>query len=249
METVMEIATFVALVLLFECAERLLPARSVNRLAEIRTDVLSFLAALLLNRLAVTAIDGWLLPSDLAALPGWMTFLHSLHSVPKILLGMVLVDLAIYWLHRAQHARPALWRTHVWHHSIRELYWFSGFRTSLLHSFLNNIPQVAIPAILLGATPIETGIGYAIGLFIQFWEHSNVRVEIGPLRYVFVTPDLHRIHHAAAPDQTRNFGNIFTIWDQMFGTYLDPKHAPKSFALGLGRLVKVRELPRLLIGI
>jgi sterol desaturase/sphingolipid hydroxylase (fatty acid hydroxylase superfamily) len=245
----MEIATFVALVVFFECAERLVPARSVNRLAEVRTDVLSFLAALLLNRMAVSAIDGLLLLSDPAALPRWITFLHSLNSVPKIALGMVLVDLVIYWLHRAQHAHPTLWRTHAWHHSIREMYWLSGFRTSLSHSFLNNVPQVVIPAILLGATPIETGIGYAIGLFIQFWEHSNVRVEIAPLRHVFVTPDLHLIHHAAEPDQTRNFGNIFTIWDRMFGTYLDPTHAQKSFPLGLGRPVKARELPRLLMGI
>ena len=244
----MEIATFVALVVLFECAERLMPARSVNRLAEVRMDVLSFLAALSLNRLAVSAIDGWLVPSDLAALPGWIASLHSLHSVPKILLGIMLVDVVIYWLHRAQHAYAILWRTHAWHHSIRELYWFSGFRTSLLHSFLNNIPQVVIPAVLLGATPIEIGIGYAAGLFVQFWEHSNVRADIGLLRYVFLTPDFHRVHHAAA-GHARNFGNIFTIWDRMFGTYLDPKRAPQSFELGLGRPVKAREIPRLLMGI
>lgn len=245
----LEIASFVAFVVCFECAERLAPARSVDRRAELITDVLSFAAALLLNRLAMSLIHGSLDLLDPGLMPGWLESLHSLPSVPKILVGIVLVDFTIYWLHRAQHAYSFLWRTHAWHHSIREMYWFSGFRTSLLHSLFNNIPQVVIPSIILGANATEIGIGYAIALFVQFWEHSNVTVRCGPLRRILVTPDFHRAHHAEVGHGAWNFGNVFPLWDRVFGTHLDPDRLPAAVTLGLGRMVKGREFPRLLIGV
>jgi len=72
-------------------------------------------------------------------------YLQSLPGLVKIGMALFIVDFIIYWIHRAQHQFDFLWRTHAWHHSIEQMYWFAGFRTSFLHSLIYNIPQVIIP--------------------------------------------------------------------------------------------------------
>ena len=130
-----------------------------------------------------------------------------------------------------------MWRTHAWHHSVEQMYWFAGFRTSFFHSFIYNIPQVVVPVTLLKLTPAEAGIGYSIGLLIQFWEHTNLKVNIGPLAWLIVTPDYHRIHHSATTHRGMNLAPTFRLWDRMFGTYVDPATMPAEFPLGLGEHV------------
>jgi sterol desaturase/sphingolipid hydroxylase (fatty acid hydroxylase superfamily) len=72
-------------------------------------------------------------------------------------------------------------------------------------------------------------------VFVQFWTHTNTDPKLGRLAWLFVTPAYHRVHHAADIElQNGNFGLILTIWDRMFGTYLDPAQVPANFELGLG---------------
>src|SRR5204863_3570477 len=111
----------------------------------------------------------------------------------KIAAALVIVDFLIYWIHRAQHRFDFMWRTHKWHHSIEQMYWFAGFRTSFLHSFLYNIPQVVIPVTLFRLSPAEAGIGYSIALLIEFWEHTILNVKVGPLAWLIITPSYHRL--------------------------------------------------------
>jgi len=244
-----EIAAFLLLVFVFELWEHSRPARRIDRFADLRLDLLSFGFALVVNRLSNRAINGTLN----AALP--TVALHPLQamaalpSVWKFVGSIVLADFTIYWLHRAQHKYDVLWRTHAWHHSVERLYWFSGFRTSLGHSLMNNIPQAMIPLFLFQMTPIEAGIVYSIGLLIQFWEHTNVKVNIGLLRYVFITPDYHRVHHSANELSRTNYGGTFSLWDRAFGTYTDPRTVPEDTPLGLGEHVPGRKIPRMLLGV
>jgi len=142
-----------------------------------------------------------------------------------------------------------MWRTHAWHHSITEMYWFAGFRTSFFHSLLNNIPQVLIPITLFQLSPAEAGIGYSIGAFVQFVEHTNCRLSFGPLNWLLVTPDYHRIHHAATLHRGKNLAGAFRLWDLLFGTYVDPTTVPSDFELGLGEDIDVRRIPRLMAGV
>jgi sterol desaturase/sphingolipid hydroxylase (fatty acid hydroxylase superfamily) len=169
--------------------------------------------------------------------------------VVKIGLALVCADFTIYWIHRAQHKSDTLWRTHAWHHSIEQLYWFSGFRTSFLHSFLYNVPQAAVPMLVFQLSPLDTGVAYSIGLFVQFWEHTNVRVSIGPLRYLVITPKYHRIHHSAVEPLGKNLAPIFSLWDLLFGTFLDPNTMPEDFPVGLGQRVEPRKMPRMVLGV
>jgi sterol desaturase/sphingolipid hydroxylase (fatty acid hydroxylase superfamily) len=244
-----EIASFFLLVLVFEVWERLRPARQVNKLADLKIDVLSFALAVLMNRLSRRTVDTVVNSVSPGFVLIWLEHLRALPGALKILLALLLVDFLIYWIHRAQHHFDPMWRTHKWHHSIEQMYWFAGFRTSFLHSFIYNIPQAVIPMQLFHLSPLEAGIGYSIGLFIQFWEHTNVRVNIGPLKWLFITPQYHRVHHSATRHQRMNLGTTFSMWDRMFGTYVDPDTLPESFPLGLGEPVEKKELPRMLLGV
>ncbi len=240
---------FVLLVIIAEIWERWRPARDIDRWADLKIDLLSFTLAIVINRFCTRSVKSIINGTFPAAMIGGWHALQSLPGPVKIALSIVVADFMIYWLHRAQHHWDILWRTHVWHHSSEYLYWFSGFRTSFLHSFMNNIPQAAVPMLIFGLSPFQAGIGYAIGVAIQFWEHTNVRVDIGPLKWIFITPDYHRVHHSATQHCRMNLGGTFCIWDRLFGTYVDPATMPEAFPLGLGEPVDKKKIPRMLLGV
>jgi sterol desaturase/sphingolipid hydroxylase (fatty acid hydroxylase superfamily) len=240
---------FFGLAAAFEVLERVRPAREIDRWKDLKTDVLSFALAITMNRVSHYSVTGMVN----RCAPDWMLGgLQALQGLPggvRILLAIFIVDFIIYWIHRAQHRFEILWRTHAWHHSVEQLYWFSGFRTSFLHSFLYNIPQAAVPLMIFNLTPIEAGIGYSIGLLIQFWEHTNINVRIGPLRHLVITPAYHRVHHSASPHCRMNLGTTFSLWDRMFGTYVDPDSVPEDTPLGLGESIDRKKVPRMLLGV
>ena len=242
-----EMAAFVLLVLMYSLWERLRPGWRVERLAEIRLDLLSFAvavaSALASREIVMAAASPWD-PAALAALDA----LRGLPFFPKLVLGLLLVDFTIYWIHRAQHRFALAWRMHRWHHSVEQMYWLAGFRTSFLHSLAYNIPQTVVPIHLLALGAVEAGIGYSIGLFVQFWNHANARAHIGWLKYLFIRPQDHRVHHAAGLPRPANFAFIFSIWDRCFGTYVDGDAMPKDYPLGLGERVEPRSVPRMLLG-
>jgi len=84
---------------------------------------------------------------------------------------------------------------------------------------------------------------------VQFWEHTNLRVEIGPLRHVLMTPAFHRVHHSATVHRGKNLAPIFPFWDHLFGTFVDPRSVEGDFPLGLGERVPLRRMPRMLLGV
>jgi sterol desaturase/sphingolipid hydroxylase (fatty acid hydroxylase superfamily) len=244
-----EILAFFVLVAVFELWERFRPAREIDRWADLKIDVLSFSLAVLMNRLCTRAIMSFVNSAAPAMVAGGLVRLQALPGVVKIILAIFMADFVIYWIHRCQHNTDTLWRTHAWHHSIEQLYWFSGFRTSFMHSFIYNIPQATVPMLIFKLSPAEAGIGYSIGLLIQFWEHTNVHVNIGPLKWLFITPDYHRVHHSATRHCRMNLGTTFSLWDRMFGTYVDPATMPESFPLGLGEPIDKKKIPRMLLGL
>jgi sterol desaturase/sphingolipid hydroxylase (fatty acid hydroxylase superfamily) len=245
----LEIAGFFLLVVLFDVSERLRPARDVNRLADLRIDLLSFTLAVAINR---TLTHGFRAAGQAMVVPpatGWLAVVQSWPGAVKLVLAMFVVDFTIYWIHRAQHRFDAIWRTHAWHHTIENMYWFAGFRTSFFHSFIYNIPQAGIPMLLFHLSPLMTGMGYSVGLFVQFWEHTNLKLNIGPLHWLFITPQYHRVHHSATRYSRMNLGTTFSLWDRMFGTYVDPATMPDAFPLGLGEPLDKKEMPRMLVGV
>ena len=245
----LETASFFVLVVIFEVWERLRPANQVDRLADLKIDVLSFALAVAVNRVSTEAVNSMAAAVSPAFVVGWIHVLQALPGALKIVLAIFIVDFILYWIHRAQHRFDVMWRTHTWHHTIEHMYWFAGFRTSFAHSFLYNIPQAAVPMLLFNLSPLQAGIGYSIALFIQFWEHTNLKINVGPLRWLVITPQYHRVHHSATRHSGMNLGATFSIWDRLFGTHIDPDTMPDTFPLGLGNPVKKQEMPRMLLGV
>ena len=103
--------------------------------------------------------------------------------------------------------------------------------------------------LFFGLGTFEASVAFAIGMVVQFWEHTNLKVNLGPLRYVFITPQYHRVHHSANDLCRTNYGTTFSLWDRMFGTYTDPKTVPPGTKLGLGEHVEAKRMPRMLVGV
>jgi sterol desaturase/sphingolipid hydroxylase (fatty acid hydroxylase superfamily) len=153
-----------------------------------------------------------------------------------------------YWLHRYEHVNPVLWRLHSIHESTEELDWLSAFR---LHPFEPALFQIltVVPLWYLGMS-MPVALWYRIYSYIfAHVQHSNVVFPIGPLKYVFPTPEFHRWHHARVMDangkQVRSFRNFaeYPIWDILFGTFYLPKERPVAY--GNARNVPVDYLAQL----
>lgn len=228
-----EVTALIVFAILFEVCERVRPANALDRRSALRMDVVAILvavAAINASRFGLFALcnalaaDSRLALDSVRALPGWI-------KVPVV---MVLMDFTLYWLHRSMHRFDFLWRAHEWHHSIEQLYWFSGLRTSVLHVFYYAIPQIVVPFFVFKLSVVEAGIGFSTGVFVQFWAHSNVDVSLGPLDWLIINPAYHRIHHSITKNRDMNLGTTFTIWDRVFGTFVDPRSVDAGFKMGLG---------------
>jgi sterol desaturase/sphingolipid hydroxylase (fatty acid hydroxylase superfamily) len=240
-----EAASAVGLGLVFYTLERVLPGPPVDRKRQLRRDLLAMLFVSLgvgLSRKTLLTLGNHLRLDVVLAVP----WIRALPVYAKIALGLVLLDFALYWVHRAMHSSALLWRTHAWHHSVEELYWFSGFRTSLLHAFLFAVPQIGIVFFVLGLEGMELAAASATGVFFQFFIHSSCDIRLGRLEWLLVTPRTHRIHHARSDLRGRNLGMLLTLWDRMFGTYADPRTVAQPAKLGLE---DEPPLARMLVGV
>jgi sterol desaturase/sphingolipid hydroxylase (fatty acid hydroxylase superfamily) len=137
----------------------------------------------------------------------------------EIAVGLLLFELGGYAYHRLAHAVPALWRLHEIHHSSETMDWLASFRQHPIEIVLLTLAQNA-PLVLLGI-PLGAHAAVLVGLKVAtVFVHSNVRVPIGPLRFVVATPRFHHRHHQrdGAP---ANFASFLPLLDRLFGSYSD----------------------------
>jgi sterol desaturase/sphingolipid hydroxylase (fatty acid hydroxylase superfamily) len=156
---------------------------------------------------------------------------HQWPLFGQALLMVLAVDFLRYWLHRACHSFPVLWRLHEVHHSPDILYTLNVGRfhplEKVLHFCLDTVPFV-----LLGVAP-EVVAAYFLSYAVNgFFQHSNLRLHYGFLNYVVGSAETHRWHHARDPRVAYcNFGNTTIVWDLLFGTWYLPKD--RSLAIGI----------------
>jgi sterol desaturase/sphingolipid hydroxylase (fatty acid hydroxylase superfamily) len=149
----------------------------------------------------------------------------------------LLLDAVIYYQHRAFHAIPLLWKLHRMHHTDLEVDVTTGTRFHTLEIFISMIIKVLAIA-LLGAPLVGVFLFELILGASNLFTHSNIRMASlleKCLRWVWVTPDMHRVHHSVISVETNsNFGFNLSLWDRIFGTYRrDPQEGQEKMKLGL----------------
>jgi lathosterol oxidase len=160
---------------------------------------------------------------------------HAVSSQPLVLQFaeiLVLTDFVQYWVHRAFHRVPMLWRFHRIHHSADVMDWLAGSRLHLVDVAVTR-GLTYVPIYVLGFS--ETAlIGYVAFVSIQAtFIHANVRFNFGALRWVMATPQFHHWHHGAEPEAVdKNFAVHLPLLDRVFGTcYLPGDRWPAAYGL------------------
>lgn len=157
-----------------------------------------------------------------ARTPNWVT---DLPLWAAILLAVLVADLCQYWVHRALHQWPVLWRIHAIHHSVETMDWLAGSRLHVVETLIVRL-SVLLPLYAAGfSTAAIDGYIVIVGFHAVF-NHANVSINIGWLRYIVVTPNFHHWHHGserAAID--RNYAAHFAFLDHLFGTAVQSERA------------------------
>jgi sterol desaturase/sphingolipid hydroxylase (fatty acid hydroxylase superfamily) len=219
---------YVALAVVCTLVELVRPARQIRYLKAVPLD----LVALAVYQLAVFPVASMVTDPVFEYLPVLSTVAWVWLPI-RVVVFYLAADLGSYWMHRLMHTRH-LWRVHRWHHSSPRLYWLSGVRTTIPQQILFNLPIVVAAPILFGI-PHWLFLAMLIETVVRNnWMHMNVSWRSRWLEYVFVTPRYHQIHHSAdAALHDGNYGSLFSIWDRLFGSYLDPDQTlPKAFGTG-----------------
>lgn len=149
-------------------------------------------------------------------------WVQGLPFIAALFLAFFTTDLFQYWAHRFFHTRVYLWRFHSIHHSTKSMDWLAGSRTHFMDIFFTRA-MTFIPLYVLGFSTTVFNV-YIIFIAIHaVLIHANTRVNFGPLKYIFTTPQYHHWHHCEDPKYYgHNFASIFPFIDWMFGTYYLP---------------------------
>jgi sterol desaturase/sphingolipid hydroxylase (fatty acid hydroxylase superfamily) len=152
-------------------------------------------------------------------------------------LAVVALDLAIYLQHVLFHAVPALWRLHRVHHADLEIDVTTGARFHPIEILVSMGLKLGVVA-ALGAPAVAVLVFEVLLNATSMFNHSNVRMPLRldrMLRWVVVTPDMHRVHHSIAARETNsNFGFNLPWWDRLFGTYRDqPAAGHEAMTIGI----------------
>ena len=173
---------------------------------------------------------------NVIAVPAWIGVAAS----------VVILDLAIYLQHVLFHAVPALWRLHRMHHADLEFDVSTGLRFHPIEILLSMLIKFAVVA-ALGAPALSVLIFEVLLNATSMFNHANVRIPLGidrVLRWLVVTPDMHRVHHSILARETNsNFGFNLPWWDRLFGTYRpQPAAGHEAMTIGIEQFRDPREL-------
>lgn len=163
----------------------------------------------------------------------WVLWPDSAPMWAQVLLAGLILDFGLYVMHRASHATSHLWRLHAIHHSAERLYWLNGGRRHPLSALVLAGPGLTA-LLLLGATPIAVGAWLSFMSVHLAFQHANLDYRLGPLRFLLGVAEMHRFHHKRDfEDAQVNFGEVFLVWDRLFGSFHDAPRSPGKGEVGL----------------
>ena len=160
--------------------------------------------------------------------------------------SVVILDLAIYLQHVLFHAVPVLWRLHRMHHADLEFDVSTGLRFHPIEILLSMLIKFAVVA-ALGAPALSVLVFEVLLNATSMFNHANVRIPTWidrVLRWIVVTPDMHRVHHSILSRETNsNFGFNLPWWDRLFGTYrAQPVAGHENMTIGIEQFRDSRDL-------
>ena len=181
---------------------------------------------------------------------GWGLLNHF--QVPfwvAVPLAVIAMDFVIWLQHVMVHAVPALWRLHRVHHADLDYDVTTGSRFHPLEIALSMLIKVATITVL--GPPVVAVVVFEVLLnATSMFNHGNIRLPAAldrVLRWMLVTPDMHRVHHSIEDDETNsNFGFNLPWWDRLLGTYRDqPRAGHEAMTIGIRGHTDQREVARL----
>lgn len=155
----------------------------------------------------------------------------------KIVIALVVLDLAIWAQHLASHKIPILWRLHKVHHTDRDIDVTTAVRFHPIEIALSMLWKIVV-VVPLGASPLAVFLFEVILNACAMFNHANVALPgwlDGILRLFVVTPDMHRVHHSVQRrEHDSNYGFNLSLWDRLFRTYTaQPEGGHQGMTIGL----------------
>lgn len=170
-------------------------------------------------------------------------WLHQHSALPKInsnplsFVGLLLAtDFVWYWYHRLGHQINIFWAAHIVHHQSNDFNYTVAARITIFQAIVRSFFWCLLP--IAGFTP-ETVMGVLVfhGAY-SFFTHTRQIPKLKWLEHVFITPSLHRVHHASNEKYLdKNYGDLFVFWDKLFGTFKAEEEEP---TYGLTHPIKSR---------
>ncbi|GMU92445.1 MAG: hypothetical protein AMXMBFR4_15030 [Candidatus Hydrogenedentota bacterium] len=225
-----------------------LPAKGRRWSANLGLVLVDTLAVRLVFPLAAVGMAGLAQEWKWGVLNQWKT-----PYVLAFLASIIALDFIIYLQHVVFHALPSLWRLHMVHHADLDFDVTTGLRFHPLEILLSM--AIKLTAVALIGPPVEAVVAFEVLLnATSMFNHSNVRIPPRidrALRWLVVTPDMHRVHHSIdVSESNHNFGFNLPWWDRLCGTYQPrPAAGHENMIIGLHRFRDVMEqsLRRLLV--
>ena len=190
------------------------------------TIVVNFVLAFLLLR-----ASEWAVARELGVLFLW----PGLPVAGQLLVGLLVLDLVSAWLaHWVQHKTPVLWRLHLVHHSDRQV----DTTTANRHHPGESVVRFGftLAAVVLTGAPMWMVFLYqSLSVVLSQFNHANIALPAAldrAISWVLVSPDMHKVHHHyVLPHTDSNYGNLFSVWDRLFGTFRTLDRAQLTYGI------------------
>lgn len=152
----------------------------------------------------------------------WIYTNYALIHIPNSwwvwIILMLATDFLWYWYHRLGHEVNFLWAAHIVHHQSEEFNLTVSARITTLQALIRNIFYAVLP--LIGFHPVMVFTILLVHGAYSFFTHTQLVGKLGWLEHVLITPSLHGVHHASDEKYLdKNYGDVFTFWDKLFGTF------------------------------
>lgn len=199
---------------LFRFEYRKWPHALVNFFFTVTTIVVNFALAFLLLRASQWAIGREI---------GLLFVLPAMPLVLSTLIGLLVLDLISAWLaHWVSHKTPPLWKLHLVHHSDTHVDTTTANRHHPGESVVR-FAFTALAVVIVGAPLWMVFLYQAMSVVLSQFNHANISIPAGldrAMSWVIVSPNMHKVHHHyVLPHTDSNYGNIFSVWDRLFGTF------------------------------